>query len=153
MQRPIDLITGNSIEAVSAEHAAATAGVFGAANATPTLLGLIDHDQWTVSGSFNAQRPLYHFALGDAAGTEVYVSSVSGRALQITTAHERFWNWLGAGPHWLYFTELRRNAFLWSQVVIYASLIGCFLTFVGIYLGVYQLAVQPAGAMVALSRI
>jgi uncharacterized iron-regulated membrane protein len=145
MRGPTDLDTGAAVEGVTALQAAAIAGAFGTGTATPTLLGLIDHDQWTVAGDFDAQRPLYHFALGDEARTEVYISSVTGRAVQMTTAHARFWNWLGAVPHWLYFTQLRRNALVWSQVVIYTSLIGCFLTVIGIYLGVYQLAVQPAG--------
>jgi hypothetical protein len=145
--RPIDLATGSAVDAISAEQAATVARRFasGPKAATARILGLIDHDQWTVSGDFNAQRPLYRFALGDEARTEVYVSSITGQAVQVTTGRERFWNWLGAVPHWLYFTELRRNAWLWSQVVIYASLMGCFLTGIGIYLGVRQMAAQPAG--------
>jgi uncharacterized iron-regulated membrane protein len=144
MRRPVDLETGVAINGVTALQGAAIAAAFGTGT-TPKLLELIDHDQWTVAGSFDSQRPLYHFALGDEARTEVYISSVTGRALQITTAHDRFWNWLGSVPHWLYFTQLRRNASLWSQVVIYTSLAGCFLTLIGIYLGIYQLAVAPAG--------
>src|SRR5258708_4565686 len=66
-------------------------------------------------------------------------------AVQPTTARERFWNWLGAVPHWLYFTELRRHAGVWSQVVIYASLLGCFLAGLGTYLGVRQWAARPPG--------
>ena len=144
--RPIDLLTGAAIERISAGQAASVARNFSERTlGVPRLLGLIDHDQWTVSGDFNADRPLFHFALGDAAGTELYVSSITGRAVQITTAHERFWNWLGAVPHWLYFSELRRNTLLWSQLVIYASLLGCFLTGIGIYLGVRQMTAQPAG--------
>jgi len=52
-----------------------------------------------------------------------------GRAARglLTTARERFWNWLGAVPHWLYFTELRRHPNIWSQVLIVTSLLGCFL--------------------------
>jgi hypothetical protein len=88
---------------------------------------------------------LYRFSPGDAAGTQLYVSSVSGRAVQVTTSRERFWNWLGAVPHWLYFSELRRNARLWSQIVIYTSLLGCFLTMAGIYLGTRQVLLQPRG--------
>ncbi len=145
-ERPIDLLTGVWIERITALQATDTARRFTAgAHARPQVLGLIDHDQWTVSGDFNSQRPLYRFALGDAAGTELYVSSISGRAVQITTARQRFWNWLGAVPHWLYFTELRRHAALWSQIVIYASLLGCFLVGIGIYLGVRRMAAQPAG--------
>jgi hypothetical protein len=142
--RPIDLLTGALIESISADQAAEVAKRFAATNSPqPRLLGLIDRDQWTVSGDFNSERPLFRFGLGDAADTELYVSSSSGRAVQLTTARERFWNWLGAVPHWLYFTELRRHAGVWSQVMIYASLLGCFLTGIGIYLGV--LAAQRAG--------
>jgi hypothetical protein len=141
--RPVNLLTGVVLGGISAEQAAAVAGRF--TRAQPSLLGLIDHDQWTVAGDFNSQRPLYRFALGDEARSELYVSSITGRAVQITTARQRFWNRLGSVPHWLYFTELRRNAMLWSQVMIYTSLLGCFLTGVGIYLGVYQLAAQPKG--------
>jgi hypothetical protein len=110
------------------------------------LLGLIDHDQWTIAGDFNADRPLYHFSLGDEKRTEVYISSISGRALQLTTARQRFWNWLGAVPHWLYFTGLRRYATLWSRLMIATSLVGCFLAATGIFIGVRQLIHRPAGS-------
>jgi hypothetical protein len=145
--RPIDLSTGSLVEGISADQAAEVAKSFAASHSptAPRLLGLVDRDQWTVSGEFNSARPLYHFGLADEAGTELYVSSRSGRAVQMTTARERFWNWLGAVPHWLYFTELRRHPIIWSQVVIFTSLLGCFLAGVGIYLGIRQLAARPAG--------
>ena len=144
--RPIDLRTGALIESILADQAAEVAQRYAAAlSPPPRLLGLIDRDQWTVSGDFNAERPLFRFGLGDAADTELYVSSSSGRAVQLTTARERFWNWLGTVPHWLYFTELRRHAGVWSQVVIYASLLGCFLAGLGTYLGVRQWAARPPG--------
>jgi uncharacterized iron-regulated membrane protein len=150
--RPIDLSTGSSVEGISADQALGVAKRYvakryAASNspAAPEPLGLIDRDQWTVSGEFDSARPLYRFGLADPAGTELYVSSRSGRAVQMTTAKERFWNWLGAVPHWLYFTELRRHPKIWSQVVIFASLLGCFLAGVGIYLGIRQLAARPAG--------
>jgi hypothetical protein len=90
-------------------------------------------------------RPLYRFSMEDGIGTELYVSSTNGQAVQITTSRERFWNWLGSVPHWLYFTELRRRALLWSEIVIGASLIGCFLVATGIYVGVRQLLQRPGG--------
>jgi len=145
--RPIDLRTGALIESITADQAAEVAQRYAAApSPRPRLLGLIDRDQWTVAGDFNAERPLFRFGLGDAADTELYVSAASGRAVQLTTARERFWNWLGAVPHWLYFTELRRHPGVWSQVVIYASLLGCFLAGLGIYLGVRQWAARPSGS-------
>jgi hypothetical protein len=143
--RPLDLSTGTRA-GISADQAAEVAKSYAASDSpAPRLLGLIDRDQWTVSGDFDSARPLYRFGLGDEAGTVLYVSSRSGRAVQMTTAKERFWNWLGAVPHWLYFTELRRHAKIWSQVVIFSSLLGCFLAGVGIYLGIRQLAARPAG--------
>lgn len=98
-----------------------------------------------MSGQFATDRPLHKFALDDAAGTEIYNSSRTGRAAQLTTARGRFWNWLGAVPHWLYFEKLRRNAHLWSQVVIATALVGCFLVITGIYIGLRQLMLSPAG--------
>jgi uncharacterized iron-regulated membrane protein len=144
--RLIDLTTGSSIDHVSPEQATAVA--LGFVKETPAAaphFALIDYDQWTVSAEFDADRPLYRFALGDKLQTELYVSSTTGRAVQITTAGERLWTWLGAVPHWLYFTGLRRNAWFWSQVVIYTALLGCFLAGIGIYIGVRQMLAQPPG--------
>ena len=111
----------------------------------PRLLGLLTYDEWTVSGEFNRARPLYLFARDDAAGTQVYVSARTGRVVQQTTSHQRFWNWIGAVPHWLYFAQLRRNVALWSQVVIWTSLAGCFLVLFGLYIGIRQFLHRPAG--------
>jgi hypothetical protein len=144
--RLIDLTTGSVIHRVSAEQAAAVAHAYAkdSQSPAPRLLETIDYDQWTVSG-FHTERPLYRFSLGDERETEVYVSSVSGHAMQVTTARERFWNWIGAIPHWLYFAGLRHRPALWSQVVIATSLLGCFLAITGMYIGVHQLLRRPEG--------
>ncbi len=146
----IDLTTGSPIDAVSArEAAAATAAYRVVANETPVaarLLGSVDEDQWTLEGVSADERPLFHFALGDARRTQLYVSSVTGRVVQLTTRAQRWWNWLGAIPHWLYFADLREHALLWSQVVIYTSLVGCFLTLTGLYIGARQCLRSRAGS-------
>lgn len=95
-------------------------------------------DQWTVYGGLRLHHPLYKVDFADEAGTTLYVSGMSGTVVQDTTAHERLWNWLGAVPHWLYFTAIRTNPALWSNLVIYASLLGAFLTVTGIYVGIRQ---------------
>ena len=143
----IDLRSGYVIPKVSSRQAALVAQTWVSGNSTkpPKLLGLIQDDQWTVSGDFAADRPLYHFAMEDAAGEEIYVSSTTGRVVQATRARERFWNWLGAVPHWLYFSALRRHASLWSGLVITTSVLGCFLVVVGLYIGVHQLSISAAG--------
>jgi hypothetical protein len=139
--RLIDLTTGSPIGGVSLGQAVAVARPYAADGESPgpRLLDMINYDQWTVSGEFRADRPLYHFGLGDDKGTELYISSTTGHAVQVTTAPERFWNWLGSVPHWLYFAELRNRPLLWSQIVIWTSLIGCFLAATGVYIGLRQL--------------
>ena len=141
----VDLSTGRVIDPVSPEEAAQVAQPYleGPAIAAPHSLGSIDHDQWTVSGNFRADRPLYHFGLNE--GTELYISGTTGRAVQVTTTRERFWNWLGAIPHWLYFTELRARPSLWSNIVVVTSLMGCFLSAIGLYIGVTQFIHRPVG--------
>ena len=78
-------------------------------------------DQWTVAGGFDRHRPLWKVALADASGTEAYVSSSTGAVVQVTTRRERFWNWLGSVPHWLYPTRLRQDQPAWRQVVLWVS--------------------------------
>jgi hypothetical protein len=73
------------------------------------------------------------------------VSGTTGRAVQLTSAHQRFWNWLGAIPHWLYFSELRHQPALWNTVIVGASTVGTFLTLLGLYIGVHELIRRPAG--------
>ncbi len=144
--RLINLHTGLAIDRVTTEQAAQVAATFtqGSAPAIPEQIALIDYDQWTVSEVFDSGRPLFDVAFGDDMGSHVYVSSATGRAVQLTTTRERFWNWLGSVPHWLYFAELRRNASLWNETVIATSLIGCFLAATGIYIGVRQWVRRPA---------
>ena len=99
-------------------------------------------DQWTVYGKYQPHRPLHYYAANDAAGTEWYISSTSGEIVQITTAHERLWNWLGSVTHWLYFTKLREHTTLWSWLVIGLAALGVFLTVIGIYLGIHQFRIK-----------
>ncbi len=136
--RGFDLASGAEIRGVDAATARAVADGFGARAGQPRR---IDKDQWTVSGEFRPDRPLYLFAFPN--GDNLYVSSKTGRAVQLTSRAGRFWNWLGAVPHWLYPTILRQDAKLWSQVVIWTSLLGGFLTLTGLYVG--WVAFRPFG--------
>ena len=136
----IDLTTGET-PVIDASHAGRIASSH-YREATGAAAGLavetIDRDQWTVYGRFRQHRPLYKASFGDAAGTVLYVSGLTGEVVQDTTAHERFWNWLGAVPHWLYFTAFREIQWLWYDFVVYTSVLGTFLTVTGIYIGLRQ---------------
>jgi hypothetical protein len=107
---------------------------------------LEDSDQWTV-GRYHADYPLFKFAFDDPGRTVIYVSSASGAIVLWTTASQRFWNWLGAIPHWLYPLALRSDAERWSQVVIWAAILGTFLTVMGLALGVSQLRRPQSGGL------
>jgi hypothetical protein len=96
--------------------------------------------------------PLYKASFADERGTVLYVSGLTGEVVQDTHRSERFWNWLGAVPHWLYFTVLRQDGALWSQVVIWTSLLGTFLTLTGIYVGIRMYGAASASRRSAASR-
>jgi hypothetical protein len=151
----IDLTTGKPIDSVSSEEALQIAASY---NRTPEeasaphgvlhwqLQEPLDYDEWTVSGEFDMQRPLYRLAANDTVGTEIYISSTTGKVVQTTTASARLWSWLGSVPHWIYFAQLRRNVRVWTEVVVWTSLLGCFLTVTGIILGIQRFVRSSPGS-------
>lgn len=139
--RVFDLTTGRPIPALSAAKAASVAATFGRNTGiagTVRDLRKTGIDQWTVQ-TYKPNAPLYRADYADAAGSQVYVSGKTGEVVQATTRMARVWNWLGAVPHWLYPTLLRQNGDLWSQIVIWTSLAGCFLTVTGLCTGIVRL--------------
>jgi uncharacterized iron-regulated membrane protein len=97
----------------------------------------IESDQWTL-GRLRRERPLFRFAFDDPEKTNIYVSGLNAQVVHWTTATERFWSWFGTIPHWLYFAQLRSNVVLWTQIMIWTSVLGAFLTVLGLYLGITQ---------------
>lgn len=115
---------GQPLQEIDASQALQAAGSWAQGHALaahPRHLGLIDHDQWTVPQGLDPLRPLHHVALRDAAGTELYLSARTGEVVRDTTRRERFWNWLGAIPHWIYFTPIRHRPALWHGVVVWVA--------------------------------
>jgi hypothetical protein len=99
---------------------------------------LVDSDQWTLQSVIRNTMPMHRIALGDAAGTEYYVSERTGEPVLRTTASGRFWGYMSAVLHWLYFTPLRRHNALWAQFVIWISLVGTLMCAMGIAIGVWR---------------
>lgn len=134
----LDLTTGRLIHRVTEADAARVARAYALAHGIAGSSGpaqVTERDQWTVTGYFNARRPFYLFHFNDPARTDVYVSAHTGAVSQVVTAREKVLNWLGPIPHWLYPQVLRADVKLWSQVVIWTSIVGVFLTATGLYLG------------------
>ena len=99
-------------------------------------------DQWTLqSGAF---FPLHRVRLGDDAATVLYISDRTVEPILETTRRSRLWAWLGAVPHWLYFTPLRSRAAVWSDLVIGLSILGCLLSLSGIVWGLCRVSGSAA---------
>lgn len=103
-----------------------------------------DYDQWSVPNGFDRHRPLFRVALGDVAGTEVYVSSRTGEVVLDTTRSERGWNWAGSVLHWIYPTVLRSHWALWDRVVWTLSLLALLAALLGAVLGIVRLKMRGA---------
>jgi hypothetical protein len=97
---------------------------------------LTEPDQWTLQA--RGQMPMFRFALQDAAATRLYVSERTGEVVLRTTRRERIWAFLGPVLHWIYFTPLRRNGALWTDVVIWSSILGCVMCISGLVWGLVR---------------
>jgi len=97
---------------------------------------LTEPDQWTLQA--RALMPMRRFALDDTAATRLYVSDASGEVVLRTTRRERLLAYLGPVIHWVYFTPLRRNGPLWSEVIIWSSVAGCVMCIAGLVWGVLR---------------
>ena len=92
-------------------------------------------DQWTIA-NFGRVAPVKKYSWPD--GQQVYVSENTGEVVQATTSATRMWAYLGAIPHWLYFTPLRKHGPEWSRVVIWTSAIGTGAAILGMVIGVWM---------------
>lgn len=101
-------------------------------------------EQWIPFNALRKEFPIYKFYFADEAKHQLYVSSRTGAALQFTDARSRCWAWLGAIPHWVYFTWLRQDVDTWGRTVIVLAAIGCLVTVAGFYMGIraFRMAVR-----------
>lgn len=137
-----NLRTGRPVHTLTAHGVLDVARRYGRGHdidGAPRSLGTIEIDQWTVQMA-RRNRPVHKIAFDDAAATEIYVSGASGQVIQDTTRRERVLTWLGAIPHWLYPLELRQNGRLWTEIVVWTSVIGTFLAATGLYVGLVRLS-------------
>ncbi|WP_159406778.1 MULTISPECIES: hypothetical protein [Xanthomonas] len=133
----VDAGSGAVLGLLSPAQARAVAEGFGR-RPVRTLSGPLQVDQWTVHQRLDPWRPFYRAALDDADGTTLYVSARTGEVMQRTRAAERYWNWLGSIPHWLYFSALRRDFALWDRTVWWLALSALAAALAGTALGIHR---------------
>ena len=117
----------------------------------PRLLGEIDRDQWSVTARYDPLRPFHLIALGDPEDTRLYVSARTGEVALDTTRRERFWNWFGAIPHWIYLTPLRAQAALWRDVVLWVSGVAVAGAVTGLWVGLLRVRLRQRYASGSVS--
>ncbi|CAN5475343.1 PepSY domain-containing protein [soil metagenome] len=137
-RQAVSAVDGRAIDHASVDLALAVASRHPAA-VSPELLESVDRDQWSVVARFDPLRPLYLIALGDAAGTNLYVSERTGEIVLDTNRTERVWNWFGSIPHWIYPTILRKDGALWRSVVLWISGICMVVAVTGIWIGILRM--------------
>jgi uncharacterized iron-regulated membrane protein len=140
-RQALSAIDGHAVTDVSGQQALAVARHHPASR-SPQLAEMVDRDQWSVTARYDPLRPFYLIALGDAAGTELYVSSRSGEIALDTNRSERVWNWLGSIPHWIYPTVLRKDGPLWRLVVLWISGICLIVGVTGIWIGILRVRLK-----------
>jgi hypothetical protein len=132
--------TGEPFEGVTQAEAHDIALRYAPGHAGPlrhaAVITAADPDQWTIQA--RNRMPMHRFDLDDADDTHLYVSEATGDVVLRTTRAERFWGYLGPVFHWVYFTPLRKNGQLWTQFIIWSSLIGCVMCITGIVWGLWR---------------
>lgn len=95
---------------------------------------LHDIDKWTPFNNLMVHLPLYKIVGDDDSFT--YVSSQTGEVVQRNTLSGRRWAWIGALPHYVYITPVRRDAALWRKVVVWMSGLSTLSVIMGLVIAV-----------------
>lgn len=103
--------------------------------ATATVRAADEVDQWTVQLPLTRLKPVWRYSWPE--GEQVYVSQASGEVVQYTTRASRMGAYVGAIPHWLYVTPLRKNGPIWSRIVIGLSAVATVVAVLGLTIGVW----------------
>ena len=128
--RPVPAVTPSDARAI-------VATLFGARASHATVIDTItEPDQWAFEIRFGRTGPLHRVALGDAAGTMAYVAQSTGEVVLVTDRASRAWGYAGPVVHWFYFRPLRVRGALWSNLIIYGSLVGCVVALLGLVIGI-----------------
>lgn len=100
-------------------------------------------DQWVPRIKYLKHLPIFNVMLNDEANTRIYISSLTGEVISLTNSSDRFWTWVGAIPHWIYFKDIRLQPTLWTQLVTWLAGLGFLMALTGIIIGLYRSKKKP----------
>lgn len=133
----VDGISARRIDTVSAADALAAAQAF-MPGIQASYLDWVTEDAWTHSKAMDPHRPMHRIQMDDAQSTVLYVSGRTGEVVRDATGTERVWNWVGAWIHWLYPLRGGMVDGIWSEIVIYTSIVATVLALLGMVVGVWR---------------
>ncbi len=136
----VDALTGQPVSRFSSAELQHIANRWQSPHVYANQATLIDTlnaiDVWLIGVMPFKEYPIYHYDLNDTVGSELYLSSRTGRPLQLTDTKSRFWAWVGAIPHWIYITKLRATGRQpWTNTVLWISGFGIAMTLSGLIIG------------------
>ncbi len=102
-----------------------------------TVKNISKLDQWIPFSHYKEKFPIRKYIFNDDYKTQIYIAEKTGDVLQLTTKESRFWSWIGAIPHWIYFYQLRQNRELWIWTVKLLSLLGFIMIICGVFFAIY----------------
>ena len=94
-------------------------------------------EQWVLFTKYDKELPIYKFYFDDDERHELFISGRTAEVLQMTTAKERFWAWIGAIPHKFYVPCIRRDVDTWQNTIAIVSGICLVAALSGWILGIY----------------
>ena len=97
-------------------------------------------DMFTHSPGLQTHMPMHRIALGDAAGTEYYMSVNSGEPVMKTTTLTRLLGFAGYNMHTLFFF---RQASWWTPLLEWLAWLTLGLVLLGLVLGIWRFNVVP----------
>lgn len=97
---------------------------------------LHEREQWVLYSRYDRAMPLYKFYFDDEQKTELFISGKDGSPQQVTSRKERFWAWIGAIPHKLYFPYIRKDVDRWKAWIVASGTICLVAALSGFLLGI-----------------
>ncbi|MBS9768037.1 MAG: PepSY domain-containing protein [Flavobacteriaceae bacterium] len=97
---------------------------------------LTEREQWIMFSSYERKMPIYKFYFDNEEKHQLYISEVTREVEQFTTQKQRFWAYLGAIPHKLYFPFLRKHTDTWILTLTVLGAIAFVAVLLGMFIGI-----------------
>ena len=100
---------------------------------------LHEREQWVLYSMYDNMLPIYKFYFDDEQQVQLFVSGKNAEPIQFTTRSQRFWSWVGAIPHKLYFPYIRKDVDRWKAWIVASGSICLVASLSGFLMGIILL--------------